>query len=82
MVLQVLVNEQGRAQEVVILRSSGYRRLDQSASYTIREKWRFDPARRGATPVADWVTVPLEFRLGAEAASTLGLRDPATSTAD
>lgn len=81
-VLQVLVNEQGRAQEVVILRSSGYRRLDQSASYTIREKWRFDPARRGAAPVAEWVTVPLEFRLGEEAASTLGLRDPVTSIAD
>ncbi len=81
-VLQVLVNEQGRAQQVLILHSSGFRRLDQAATHTVREKWRFEPARRGASPVADWVTVLLEFRLGAETASTLGLRDPATSTAD
>ena len=36
--------------------------LDQAAAEAVR-RWRFDPARRGQTPIDGWVTVPLNFKL-------------------
>ncbi|HUE29605.1 MAG TPA: energy transducer TonB [Verrucomicrobiae bacterium] len=30
---------------------------------TVRERWRFVPARRDGTPVESRVTVPIRFRL-------------------
>jgi protein TonB len=61
--LEVLVAADGRAAEVRLLRSSGFAPLDDSATRTVRERWRFIPARRGDTPVASRVTVPIRFRL-------------------
>ena len=61
--LEVLVAPDGRAAEVRVLRSSGFPPLDESAATTVRERWRFVPARRGGTPVESRVTVPIRFRL-------------------
>lgn len=60
--LRVFVDIEGQALKVELERSSGYPRLDQSALDTVAN-WRFVPARRGATPEASWVVVPLNFSL-------------------
>lgn len=61
-VLRVLVNPGGNADEVEIRTSSGHRRLDESARDTVR-RWRFIPAKRGDEPVPAWVLIPISFRL-------------------
>lgn len=60
--LRVHVNPAGNAQQVEIVRSSGYPRLDQAALDTVKQ-WRFIPARQGDQPVPAWVIVPIQFSL-------------------
>ena len=61
-VLRVLVNPGGRADDVQVRTSSGHPRLDEAARDTVRG-WRFVPARRGDEPVAAWVLIPISFGL-------------------
>jgi periplasmic protein TonB len=61
-VLRVLIGVDGKAEEVRVRRSSGFERLDNSALDAVK-KWKFVPARRGDTPVAEWWDVPVSFRL-------------------
>ena len=60
--LRVLVNTTGRADDVQLRTSSGFPRLDDSARDTVRD-WKFVPARRGNEAVAAWVLIPISFRL-------------------
>ena len=64
--LEVLVAPDGRAADVRMIRSSGFAPLDESAVTTVRERWRFVPARRDGVPVESRVTVPIRFRLAGE----------------
>ena len=61
-ILRVLVNVSGSADEVEIRTSSGHARLDDSARDTVR-RWRFVPAKRGDEAVPAWVLIPISFRL-------------------
>ena len=61
-ILRVLVNAGGSADEVQVRESSGHARLDDAARDTVRG-WRFVPAKRGDTPVPAWVLIPISFRL-------------------
>ena len=61
--LDVLVAPDGHAADVRVARSSGHPALDESALTTVRERWRFVPARRDGVPVESRVTVPIRFRL-------------------
>jgi protein TonB len=61
-VLRVLVTAEGAASEVRVLNPSSSPLFDEAAVAAVR-KWRFVPARRGDTPVAEWVQVPIEFKL-------------------
>src|SRR5262245_6381627 len=61
--LEVVVAPDGRAAAVRVLQSSGFPPLDEAAVTTVRERWRFLPAREGGTPVESRVTVPIRFRL-------------------
>jgi protein TonB len=61
-ILRVLVNVRGTADEVQVRTPSGSPRLDEAARETVRG-WRFVPAKRGAEPVAAWVLIPISFRL-------------------
>lgn len=61
-VLRVFVTEQGLPGDIQVRTSSGYSRLDDAASSTVRQ-WRFVPARRGKDPVGAWVLVPISFSL-------------------
>ena len=60
--LSVLVRADGGGGGVTLKQSSGHAMLDASALDTVR-RWRFLPARRGATPVESRVDVPIVFRL-------------------
>jgi protein TonB len=60
--LKVLVTSEGLPQRVQVEKTSGSSRLDTAALDAVR-RWRFVPARRGATPVKSWVLVPVVFRL-------------------
>jgi len=60
--LRVLVNSDGRVEQVMLRKSSGYDHLDQAAQETV-QKWRFVPARRGEQVVSAWVVVPVSFSL-------------------
>jgi len=60
--LKVQVSEEGLSAAVEIERGSGYEILDESAIEAIRQ-WRFTPARRGETPIASTVIVPVIFTL-------------------
>ena len=61
-VLRVLVNTRGAADDVQVSNSSGHPRLDDSALEAVRH-WKFVPAKRGSAPVAAWVLIPVSFRL-------------------
>lgn len=60
--LRVQVSADGRAQNVSITKSSGYRRLDNSAKQAVA-KYRFRPATRGGVPIAYNYTFSIKFNL-------------------
>ena len=60
--LRVLVSSQGGAEQVQLLRSSGFPRLDEAAQEAVA-KWRFVPARVGSVATTAWVQVPVSFQL-------------------
>ncbi len=60
--LDVLVDRQGRAAQVKLARSSGHAVLDRSALQSVGQ-WRFEPARRLGQPMEMWVQVPVRFAL-------------------
>lgn len=60
--LNVFVNEQGKAEKILIKNSSGYSRLDNAAVTTVKN-WRFIAAKHHEQTVASWVQVPINFVL-------------------
>lgn len=60
--LKVRVSAEGYSESVSVHRGSGHETLDESALEAVR-KWKFIPARRGDTPVASSVIVPIQFTL-------------------
>jgi protein TonB len=61
--LQVLVDVDGRPLEVSVKTSSGHRVLDVAARRQVLAKWRFRPAMRNGQPVQAIGVVPVEFKL-------------------
>ncbi len=61
-VLSVYVDQQGRAANLWVFESSGFRVLDNAALEAVK-KWSFEPGKRGDTTVAMWVNVPVRFEL-------------------
>ncbi len=60
--LRVQVSADGTSDAVSVETSSGHEILDESAVEAVK-KWRFIPAKRGETPVASSVIVPISFTL-------------------
>ena len=60
--LRVKVSEEGLSDAVEIEYSSGHDILDESALEAIKQ-WRFTPAKRGETPIASSIIVPIIFTL-------------------
>lgn len=61
--LQVLVDVDGRPLDVTIARSSGHRELDEAARLQVLKRWSFQPATRDGTPIQAVGLVPVEFNL-------------------
>ena len=62
--LQVLVDVDGRPLRVDVQRSSGDRRLDVAARRQVLDHWRFRPAMRDGHAVQAIGLVPVDFKLG------------------
>jgi protein TonB len=60
--VRVLVTERGLPGQLQVLKSSGHPRLDEAALDAIR-KWKFKPAKNGATPILSWTRVQVKFEL-------------------
>lgn len=60
--LRVLVGQEGGAEQIEVLRSSGFTRLDDAARVAV-SKWRFVPAKVGGNATQAWVQVPVTFEL-------------------
>ena len=61
-VLEVMVKPNGRVGELRVLKSSGYKVLDRTASASVRD-WIFIPAIKGNEKIEMWVRVPVSFQL-------------------
>ena len=61
-VFRVLVDPNGRPQDVQVLTSSGFPRLDEAAVAAIR-KWVFSAAVADGKPVQSWTRVKVQFKL-------------------
>ncbi len=60
--LRVYVSAQGTPDQIQLLKSSGFARLDQAAQEAVA-RWRFVPARQGKIAIAEWVDIPITFQL-------------------
>jgi len=61
-VMEVLVNREGKVKDLRLYESSGYPVLDRSAMNSVK-KWLFHPGKRGDKAVDMWVKGPVRFRL-------------------
>jgi len=61
-VVRVLINTDGKAEQTELFKTSGYSRLDESALKTVTQ-WRFVPGTRNGVPQAMWFNVPIHFVL-------------------
>lgn len=61
--LRVFVRKDGSVGQAAVLRSSGFRMLDDSALRTVRSAWRFLPALHDGLAVDSWVEIPIKFVL-------------------
>lgn len=61
-VMEVLVNRDGRVEDLRLYESSGYPMLDRSAMDSVKN-WLFYPGKRGDKEVDMWVKVPVRFQL-------------------
>lgn len=62
-ILRVLVDERGHAEQIEVHRSSGHARLDQAALVAV-ERAEFKPYLANGAPRRVYVLVPIEFALG------------------
>lgn len=60
--LKVRVSAEGLAESVALEKTSGHDILDENAIEAVKQ-WRFIPAKRGETPVASSVIVPIDYKL-------------------
>jgi periplasmic protein TonB len=61
--LLVYVLPDGRVADAKVSRSSGFARLDAAAVREAKRAWRFLPATADGTPIAEWGTYAVTFRL-------------------
>lgn len=61
--LEVLILTDGSVGEIAVKTSSGFPRLDSAALEAVR-RWRFQPARRGTTPIAFRYDLTIDFTIG------------------
>jgi len=62
-VLQLLINEEGRVTDIRLVKSSGFKRLDDAALKYVKRAWRFTPGTKDGKPAPMWITQPVRFVL-------------------
>ena len=62
LILEVLVKSDGFVKKINILKSSGFKILDNISKTTIKN-WYFTPARFGGKKVEDIIEIPVRFVL-------------------
>jgi len=60
--LEVLVDSQGKVDELRVFQSCGHNVLDRAALAAVKN-WLFEPGKRGDDKVDMWVRVPVRFQL-------------------
>ena len=60
--LKVLVDENGRVDDLTVHKSSGHSVLDRAALSAVR-KWLFEPGTEGGIKKKMWVKIPVRFKL-------------------
>lgn len=60
--LKVLIDENGRVDDLTVLKSSGHSVLDRAALSAVR-KWLFEPGTEGGIKKKMWVKIPVRFDL-------------------
>jgi protein TonB len=60
--LKVLIDENGRVDNLAVLKSSGYDILDRSALFAVKN-WLFEPGTEGGIKKKMWVKIPIRFQL-------------------
>jgi TonB family protein len=60
--LKVLINENGRVDDLMVFKSSGHNVLDRAALSAVR-KWLFEPGAEGGIKKKMWVKIPVRFDL-------------------
>lgn len=61
-ILEVLINKQGKVIDLRVFSTSGYSILDKTAIGSVK-KWLFEPGMRGSDKIEMWVRVPIRFEL-------------------
>lgn len=61
-ILEVLVNQNGKVEDLRVYQSSGYPSLDDAASTSVFQ-WTFLPGMKDNQPVEMWVKLPVRFQL-------------------
>ena len=61
-VLEVLVDPNGRVKDLQVFKSGGYAILDKAAVASVKT-WLFEPGMRGDEKVEMWVKIPIRFQL-------------------
>jgi periplasmic protein TonB len=61
-ILEVLVNQNGKVDDLRVYQSSGYPSLDDAASTSVFQ-WTFLPGMKDNKPVGMWVKLPVRFQL-------------------
>jgi len=61
-VLEVLVDRNGKVVDLRVAKTSGYPILDKAAITTVKD-WSFEPGMVGRERAAMWVTIPIRFEL-------------------
>ena len=62
MVIEVLVDQNGRVGDLRLFASSGHKILDGSAMASVKG-WLFEPGMKGDKKIDMWVRVPVRFEL-------------------
>ena len=60
--LKVLIDENGRVDDLIVFKSSGHTVLDRAALSAVR-KWLFEPGTEGGIKKKMWVKIPVRFDL-------------------
>ncbi len=74
--LRFVVAKDGSIDDIHVVRSSGFSRLDQAAMTTVQSRWRYQPATANGRPVREHVSANVAFVLNPAWVYPLGFEVP------